>query len=439
MNDKWMKDLRKLGDDYTKTPPEGLLDDIKREMAARGLHVEPRRRAAIVPLWRRIAIAAGIAAILGVATLNYISHPDDTKPVASRMQNGSESTPQTGAESAETIESVTTGDGTEWTERTWQNTNGRAQRSTSGSLLAAIDNGNTAAKTNESGQTDATNWDRQVESDRPKSDAPSSDSGQQKVAKTNKQRSRTTPQTTKRYTTDRRPTYRNTSQQERWSFAARYSGAIAMNTANAGPTGMTMMSDPNVIPTLLKLSEEDARRLQTADVPPVKHEKHHRPIKVGVSVQYRLNDRWSLQTGLTYSRLTSDFTEEAVSYTETTNQKLHYVGVPVSVSYSVWRNNNVNVYVKAGGEVEKLVKGSASTSRTDEQGEQSSHSADVHEHRPVFSTHAAAGVEYQVGKVVGIFAEPGMEYYIKNGSGVKSSYTDKPFNVNLNVGLRVNL
>ena len=172
-------------------------------------------------------------------------------------------------------------------------------------------------------------------------------------------------------------------------------------------------------------------------MPPVRHEKHHRPVKVGLSVQHRLDDRWSLETGLTYSRLSSDFTEEGMAYTETTKQKLHYIGIPVSLTYSVWRGKNINVYVKAGGEVEKLVKGSATIIHTGEQGGRSQRSADVHEQRPVFSTHAATGVEYQLGKTVGIYVEPGLDYHIKNGSGISSSYTDKPLNVNLNVGARI--
>lgn len=434
MNGKWMKDLRKLGDDYTKTPPEGLLDDIKREMAARGLHVvQPRRRAGIVPLWRRIAIAAGIAVIVGVATLNYMSQSDTTAPGGSRMHSEA-ATPRNGMAATEP---AAAGGGNGWAVRAWQNIRNSAQHGTGGSLSAAIGTGSATDGPYRNGQTGADEENRQPETDRPATDTPFSGNGQQ-VAKTDRQRAQTDPQTTTPYATDRHPAYHNTSRQNRWSFAALYSGAMGQNTTNAsGPTDMAMMSDANPIPALLKLSDEEARLLPRADVPPVKHEKHHRPVKVGLSVQYQLNDQWSLQTGITYSRLTSDFTKEAMSYTETTKQKLHYIGIPVSVSYSVWRNKNINVYVKAGGEVEKLVKGSAATNHTDERGERSRHSADVHEGRPVFSTHAAAGVEYRPGQVVGIYVEPGLDYHIKNGSGISSSYTDKPLNVNLNVGARI--
>jgi hypothetical protein len=434
MNDKWMKDLQKLGDDYTKIPPEGLLDDIKREMAARGLHVvQPRRRAVVIPLWQRIAIAAGIAAIVGVATLNYMLRPDATKPMVSQIQNNTETAPRTGTE---TTDEATVGEDSGWAGRAGQDIHGRAQHGSSGSLLATI--GNATAEPNSGEQVYADEASRQAETDRPTADATSGDNNRQEVSKTGQKRAQATPRTTIPYTTDRHPSYRNAPRQDQWSVAALYSGALALNSTNASaPTGMNVMANDPIIPTLLKLSAEDAKRLSAADVPPVKHEKHHRPIKVGLSVQYKLDDRWSLQTGLTYSRLTSDFTEESMSYTETTKQKLHYIGIPVSLTYSVWRDKNINVYVKAGGEVEKLVKGSATTLHIDEEKGQTQRSADVHEHRPVFSTHAAGGVEYQLGQVVGVYVEPGLDYHIKNGSGVTSSYTDKPLNVNLNVGARI--
>lgn len=175
-----------------------------------------------------------------------------------------------------------------------------------------------------------------------------------------------------------------------------------------------------------------------AYLPPVRHEKHHQPVRVGISLRYHLSPRWSLVAGLTYSRLTSEMTEESSSYSLSTTQSLHYIGLPLSVSYNIWQNRHVNLYVKAGGEVEKLVKGRATTQSTDAPSDQPV-TSDIRESRPVFSTHAAAGIEILTGEVVSIFAEPGVAYHFDNGSGVRSAYTDRPMNVNFCVGLRVNV
>ena len=237
MNDKWMKDLRKLGSDYTKTPPEGLLDDIKHEMAARGLHVgQPRRRAAVVPLWKRIAIAAGIAAIVGLATLNYVLRPDTAKTVTSQMQNGVETAPRTGTETAAT---GTTDNGNGWAARVWQNIRGIAQHSNSGSLLATIGN---AAETNETEQTGADDASRQAATDRQAPDALSGNNNRQEVSKSVKQPAQTSTQSTIPYTTDRCSSHHNAPRQNRWSLVALCSGALALNTTNGTvPTGMNCL------------------------------------------------------------------------------------------------------------------------------------------------------------------------------------------------------
>jgi len=38
-----------------------------------------------------------------------------------------------------------------------------------------------------------------------------------------------------------------------------------------------------------------------------------------------------------------------------------------------------------------------------------------------------------------VYAEPGLSYYINNGSQTKNFYKDKPWNFNINVGLRFTL
>ena len=49
---------------------------------------------------------------------------------------------------------------------------------------------------------------------------------------------------------------------------------------------------------------------------------------------------------------------------------------------------------------------------------------------------AAAGVQYNFSNLLGLYVEPGVSYYFDNGSSVSNIYKDKPFNFNLNLGLR---
>jgi hypothetical protein len=172
--------------------------------------------------------------------------------------------------------------------------------------------------------------------------------------------------------------------------------------------------------------------------------KHHQPVKVGVSVRYQLNPKWSLLAGLTYSYLHSEFTEDVRFYQSVTDQKLHYVGIPLSVSYSFWRNPHFNIYVTGGVEAEKLVSGKAEhrmegyLMQKDQKlsEKKSSEAENVSERRPVFSTNVAVGAEYHISDNLSLYVEPGANYYFKNGSGVLSSYTENPFIFNLHLGMR---
>ena len=136
---------------------------------------------------------------------------------------------------------------------------------------------------------------------------------------------------------------------------------------------------------------------------------YRQPIRVGVSLRYMLNNRWSLESGLTYTHLVSDIG------TETLRNNL--IGLPLNVGYQVWNNRHFGLYVSAGGTIEKML-----------------------EEKPwQFSVNAALGAEYKFSKRLSLFAEPGIGYYFPNDSDIPIIYQDHPLNFNLNFGLRINI
>ena len=166
--------------------------------------------------------------------------------------------------------------------------------------------------------------------------------------------------------------------------------------------------------------------------------KHHQPIKLGVSIRYNINNRWSLQTGLNYSRLASDFSYEKRGTEYAVEQKLQYVGIPVNASYSFIKTKRFNVYATAGAEIEKLVKGEANLSAEATSQITPTHTT-IKEGRPVFSTALSIGGELRISKDVSAYIEPGISHHFNNGSNVENIYKDKPTNFNLNMGVRINL
>lgn len=56
-----------------------------------------------------------------------------------------------------------------------------------------------------------------------------------------------------------------------------------------------------------------------------------------------------------------------------------------------------------------------------------------------WSVSAAAGVQVNFTKNIGLYAEPGVAYYFDDGSEVETIRKEHPFNFNLQVGLRFSI
>ena len=157
---------------------------------------------------------------------------------------------------------------------------------------------------------------------------------------------------------------------------------------------------------------------------------HHQPIRFGFSFRYRFDERWGIESGLTYTRLSADITNTDDGQVTATEQRLNYIGIPLHVSYLMWGNRYFNFYLSAGGLAEKMVKGNRTTN-----GETNS----VSIHPLQVSVNGAAGAEFKFSDGLSLYAEPSLNYYFDNGSSIPTLYQEKPLNFNLNVGIRFNL
>ena len=164
---------------------------------------------------------------------------------------------------------------------------------------------------------------------------------------------------------------------------------------------------------------------------------HDRPIKVGLSVKYNIDNRWSISSGLTYSYLRSSFDYSEGKMSGSGVQKLHYVGLPLAASYNVVSAKRLKVYLTAGGEMQKLVSGKATMDGVNIPEEDKK--CDIREGGMQWSLNAAIGAEYNFVDNFGIYIEPGVSHYIDNHSSVENFYKHKPTNFSLNVGLRLSL
>lgn len=167
--------------------------------------------------------------------------------------------------------------------------------------------------------------------------------------------------------------------------------------------------------------------------------EHHLPIRIGLSVAYALTDRLSISSGLTYTRLASDIKDASRESKYIGEQRLHYVGIPVNVSYKVASFRWLGLYGTAGVLAEKCVSGTTDEGYVENNTMKYTNTHDISSKPLQMSVNAGVGIQFDFIDNVGIYAEPGLSYYFDDGSALQTIYKEKPLNFNLNVGVRFKL
>ena len=155
---------------------------------------------------------------------------------------------------------------------------------------------------------------------------------------------------------------------------------------------------------------------------------HDMPISIGFTASYNVTPRIALASGLVYTLATSSFQHGASMPKET--QTLHYVGIPLNLSYTVWGNSWLRTYIMAGAQADMNVK---ATLKAD------GHKSNIDNDRAQFSVTGGAGMQLNVAQQLGVYVEPGVRYYFDNGSAVQTIFKEHPTNFSLQVGLRWNI
>jgi hypothetical protein len=218
---------------------------------------------------------------------------------------------------------------------------------------------------------------------------------------------------------------------KRWSFGTGFGSlsASAGNSVNSYLYKNTNFSDVSLI---------SFNSLSQGNNLPKTNIKHKIPISFGLGASYALTDRWSINTGLKYSYLVSEWKTNGRYRSETT-QKLHFLGVPVSLSYKIAEWSNFKLYASAGGTAEVNVSGKLENTIKDGSSKINKETEKERTGRPQFSVNSNLGVLYPVARFISAFAEVGIEKYFSDGSGIETIRTEKPVNVGMQLGLRLGL
>lgn len=202
-----------------------------------------------------------------------------------------------------------------------------------------------------------------------------------------------------------------------WEEYCKYLKAVASENASADTL------------QLIQIAEQNSGKI-------VHKEHHDKPITFGVSVTKSISDRLSLETGLQYSILKSRFTIGEGGDSAATRQKIHYLGVPLRVSYKWMDYKRLSAYVSAGVTLHvpvysKLVG-----------------SADNDWKRIIFGdkrfspplqwqTGASVGVQYEFAPNTSLFVEPTVNWFIPSGGETHTIWTEQPVMFTCPFGIRI--
>ena len=166
---------------------------------------------------------------------------------------------------------------------------------------------------------------------------------------------------------------------------------------------------------------------------------HKMPVKIGASIRYDFNRFLGIESGLTYSFLSSDLKtgkEGAVSGWSKGVQSMHYLGIPLNLSFNIFSSRYFNAYVTAGGLMEKCVRGSLKTDEYLDGKYHGSSSTTLKQKGLQWSVNGAAGIQVNILPQLGLYMEPGVSHHFSNNSKVRTIYSDKPTDFSLSFGLR---
>lgn len=223
----------------------------------------------------------------------------------------------------------------------------------------------------------------------------------------------------------------------RWSVSTGAMGGLGASGTTTAYGDHLVLSSPGVADT--KDSPMLDMNTINRDIETKTEYEHHLPIRIGLSVAYALTDRLSISSGLTYTRLSSDIKDASRESKYIGEQRLHYVGIPVNVSYKVASSRWISLYGTAGVLAEKCVSGTTDEGYVENNTMKYTNTHDISSKPLQMSVNAGVGIQFDFIDNVGIYAEPGLSYYFDDGSALQTIYKEKPLNFNLNVGVRFRL
>ncbi len=170
--------------------------------------------------------------------------------------------------------------------------------------------------------------------------------------------------------------------------------------------------------------------LTPADFP---DKSYNSPLSAGLKINKKLSKSLSIQSGITYTYLQSNFK----SRNTTATLKLHYLGIPVAAQATIWNSKKFGLYASAGAMMEKGLR--SFYEQSEYIGNQKiTTTADTNIDGLQWSVNTSVGAKYSVFRDIDIYFEPRYSYYFDNNQPI-SIRTAKRHVISMEAGLKLNL
>ncbi len=167
----------------------------------------------------------------------------------------------------------------------------------------------------------------------------------------------------------------------------------------------------------------------------VRKSHHYMPVNFSIALKYQLNNRFGLETGLSYSRLKSDFEMGSNGNTINEQQTIHYLGIPVKGIYNIYNRKAWSLYGSLGITTEIPLYSPFNTSYYLHGMLEATDKSTIHAPWQ-WSVGTGLGLQYNFTPNIGLFAEPSLQYYIPTGTQIETYRTEHPFTFSLPIGIR---
>ena len=168
----------------------------------------------------------------------------------------------------------------------------------------------------------------------------------------------------------------------------------------------------------------------------VRKSHHYMPVNFSLALKYRLNNRFALETGLSYSRLKSDFEMGSNGNTINEQQTIHYIGIPLKGTYNIYNRKAWSLYGGLGVTAEIPLYSPLNTSYYLHGLLEATDKTTIRAPWQ-WSLGTGLGLQYNITPNIGLFAEPSLQYYIPTGTQIETYRTEHPFTFSLPLGIRI--